>query len=45
MLRPRPDLDARLLVVFAVAFDEAGPKRLDDHGRRLVEAAARFVHT
>jgi hypothetical protein len=32
MLRPRPDLDARLLVVLAVALHEAGPQRVDDHG-------------
>ena len=44
MLRARPDLDARLLVVLAVAFHEAGLQRVDDHRRRLVEAAARFVH-
>ena len=44
VLRPGPDLDARLLVVFAVAFHEAGLERVDDHGRGLVEAAARFVH-
>ena len=44
MLRPRPDLDARLLVELAVALDEAGLQRVDDHRRRLVEAAARFVH-
>ena len=44
VLRPRPDLDARLLVILAVAFHEAGLERVDDHGRGLVEAAARFVH-
>src|SRR5947207_14412802 len=45
MLRPRADLDARLLVELAVALDEAGLQRADDHRRRLVEALARFVHT
>ena len=35
---------ARLLVVLAVALDEAGLERVDDHRRRLVEAAAQFVH-
>ena len=44
VLRPRPDLDARLLVILAVAFHEAGLERVDDHGRGLVEAAAQFVH-
>src|ERR1041384_6088879 len=44
MLRPRTDLDARLLVELAVALDEAGLPRVDDHRRRLIEALARFVH-
>ena len=44
ILRPRPDLDARLLVKFAVAFDEPGLQRLDDHRSRLVEALPRLVH-
>src|SRR6202049_289902 len=44
MLRSRPDLDARLLVELAVALDEAGLQRVDDHRRRLVEALARLVH-
>ena len=44
MLRPRADLDPRLLVEFAVAFDEPGLQRVDDHRRRFVEALARFVH-
>ena len=42
ILRSRPDLDARLLVVRSLAFHEAGPQRLDDHGGGFVEAAARF---
>src|SRR6202011_5156762 len=44
ILRPRPNLDARLLVEFAVAFDEPGLQRLDDHRSRLVEALPRLVH-
>ena len=44
MLRPRPDLGARLLVVRSVALDEAGLKCFDDHRRRFVEAGARLVH-
>src|ERR1051325_8080689 len=44
MLRPRPDLDARLLVELAVALDKAGLQRVDDHRRRLVEALPRLVH-
>src|SRR5436190_1431867 len=44
MLRPRPDLGARLLVVLAPALHHAGPEGVDDHRRGLVEAAARFVH-
>src|ERR1043166_852466 len=44
MLRPRTDLDARLLVELAVALDEPGLQRIDDHRRRLIEALARFVH-
>src|SRR4051812_28573726 len=44
MLRPRPDLNARLLVELAVALDEAGLQRIDDHRRRLVEAFPRFIH-
>ena len=44
VFRPRPDLDARLLVVFAVALHHAGAQRAHDHRRRLVEALARFVH-
>ena len=44
VLRARTDLDARLLVVRPVAFDEAGLQGVDDHRRRLIEAPARFVH-
>ena len=44
VFRTRPDLDARLLVVFAVALDETGLERVDDHRRGLVEATARFIH-
>ena len=44
MLRSRADFYARLLVVLAIALDEARLERLDDHRRRLVEAPARFVH-
>ena len=44
ILRPRPDLDARLVVELAVAFDEPGLQRLDNHRSRLVEALPRLVH-
>ena len=44
VFRPRPELDPRLLVVLAAAFDKAGAQRLDDHRRGLVEALARLVH-
>src|SRR6266481_2578680 len=44
MLRPWANLDTRLLVVVAIALDEAGLERIDDHRRRLVEAPSRFVH-
>ena len=44
IFRPRPDLDARLLVELAVSFNKAGAQRLHDHRRRLVEALARLVH-
>src|SRR5258706_377206 len=44
MLRPRPDLNARLLVELAITLDEAGLQRVDDHRRRLVEALPRFIH-
>src|SRR5436189_118033 len=44
MLRPRPDLNARLLVELAITLDEAGLQRIDDHRRRLVEAFPRFIH-
>ena len=39
-----PNLDARLLVEPAVALDEAGLQRIDDHRRRLVEALPRLIH-
>src|SRR5690242_21301660 len=39
MLRPRADLGPRLLVELAVALDEPGLKRVDDHRGRLVEVA------
>ena len=44
ILRPRPDLDARLFVELAVTLDKPGLQGVDDHRRRLVEALARLVH-
>ena len=44
ILWPWADLDTRLFVIFAVAFDEAGLQRVNDHRRRLVKAAAGFIH-
>jgi hypothetical protein len=44
MLRPRADLGPPLLVELAVALDEPGLKRVDDHRGRLVEALARLMH-
>jgi hypothetical protein len=43
-LRPRPDLDPRLWVEFAVAFDKTALERLDDHRSGFVKALARLVH-
>src|SRR5579885_3458631 len=44
MLRPGPDLDARLLVELAVSFDEPGLQRVDNHRRRFIETLPRLVH-
>ncbi len=44
VFRPRTNLDARLLVVPAVALHEPGAQRIHDHRRRLIEALAQFVH-
>src|SRR5262245_54416866 len=42
--RPRPDLNAWLLVELAVPLDEACPERVHDHRGCLVEAAPRLIH-
>src|SRR6516162_7474392 len=44
VFRPRPKLDARLLVVFAVALHPAGPQRFEDHRCTFVESLAALFH-
>ena len=44
VFRPRPEFDARLRIVLAVALDKAGAQRLDDHRGRFVKTLAALVH-